>query len=196
VSGMERGVVRHRIRSAGVWSLVLALGSALACAAAAPVQTGASTARLLSFDNNRIDGTIAFPSSHHESVVRFELPPGKHHLTRLWLRVTAPGALYWFFYDQTPLEGPGEILDQGQLTIPPGQSSDGKDDRWWFVDLSALPPRTGVLWLGLKRAEGNPTIAACRVDSGQYFLRDDDPQAPINLSPVKRTPLVRLEISP
>ena len=72
----------------------------------------------------------------------------------------------------------------------------GEDWRWCYVDLSALPARDGVLWVGFKRLEGEPTIAASRVDSGQYFLRSDDPTSPLNLMPVKRTPLVRLEVAP
>ena len=56
--------------------------------------------------------------------------------------------------------------------------------------------REGVVWLGLRRSDGEPAIATSRVDAGQYFLRSDDPSSPMNLMPVKRTPLVRLEIAP
>jgi hypothetical protein len=176
-------------------ALALTLGLA-ACATAPPPTPGVGSLVLLAFDDGKVDGAVAFPSGHHESVVRFELPPGAHRLGRLWIRVISPGILRWALYDQTPLEGPGQVLNEGRLPVPPAAASNGHDNRWSFVDLSALPAREGVLWLGLKRLEGDPTIAASRVDAGQYFFRDDDPQAPINLSPVKRTPQVRLEITP
>jgi hypothetical protein len=166
------------------------------CATSAPAPGGAGSVVLLAFDDGRAEGSIAFPTAHHESVVRFELPPGEHRLVRLWVQPATPGTVHWAFYDQTPLEGPGQVLNDGNLVLAPGTVSSGRDGRWTTVDLSPLPPRAGVLWLGLKRIDGEPTISASRVDTGQYFLRSDDPTSPVNLMPVKRTPLVRLEISP
>jgi hypothetical protein len=175
------------------WVLLLALAAGCATTSA-PGGTGQVV--LLAFDDGRTEGSIAFPSTHHEGVVRFELPPGAHRLVRLWVQAAAPGTLRWALYDQTPLEGPGEVLNDGQLVLLPGTTSSGQDGRWTTVDLSPLPARSGVLWLGLKRLDGEPTINASRVDSGQYFVRSHDPTNPLSLMPVKRTPLVRLEIAP
>jgi hypothetical protein len=191
MSAVMQGKARRLFR---LWTL--ALGCGLGCASAPPPVPGVGSTVLLAFDDGKVDGAIAFPSGHHESVVRFELPPGEHRLGRLWIRVTAPGTLHWALYDQTPLEGPGQLLSEGHLPVAPAAVSNGRDNRWSYVDLSALPAHDGVLWLGLKRVEGDPTIAASRADAGQYYLRNDDPVAPLNLMPVKRTPLVRLEITP
>jgi hypothetical protein len=176
--------------------LVLSLLVLLSCATTPPV-TATGTSVLLAHDDNRADGTIAFPNSHHESVVRFELPPGSHHLRRLWLQAGAPGTVRFAFYDETPLEGPGLPWHEGKIVVPADAASNGHDGRWLYEDLSALPARTGVIWLGFKRLEGEPTIASCHADAGQYFVRSDDPSNPMNLLPVKRTtPMVRLELAP
>jgi hypothetical protein len=169
---------------------------ALGCATA-PAAGSSGTCVLLAFDDGRVDGTVAFPHLNHEGVVRFELPPGEHRLQRLWLQAAGAGTLRWFIYDQTPLEGPGKVLRDGSIVIAARQVSNGKDGRWVYEDLSAMDGVTGVVWLGLRKAEGEPTIAASRVDSGQYFVRSLDPKSPTTgLMAVRRTPLVRLEIAP
>jgi hypothetical protein len=163
----------------------------------AAAQAGTSgTAVLLVYDDNRPEGSLTFPTSHHEGVVRFELPPGEHRLRRLWVQATAAGSLHWAIYEQTPTEAPGAILNEGTLVVPQKSVSSGRDGLWLYEDLSSLPAREGVVWLGLRRSDGEPAIATSRVDAGQYFLRSDDPSNPMNLMPVKRTPLVRLEIAP
>jgi hypothetical protein len=168
-----------------------------ACAHRAPVVPGAPVSSvLLAYDDGRPEGALTFPTLHHEGVVRFELPPGEHQLRRLWLQATAPGTLRWAIYEQTPLDGPGLVVSEGTFVVSMKQVSSGHDNLWLYADLSALPARDGVVWLGLKRTEGEPAIATSRIDAGQYYLRSDDPSNPLNLLPVKRTPLVRLEVAP
>jgi hypothetical protein len=162
----------------------------------APIATTTGLTVLLVHDDGRTEGALTFPSTQHESVVRFELPPGEHKLRRLWLQATAAGTLRWAIYEQTPMEGPGPLLDEGTLVVPTKAISNGKDGLWVYQDLSALSARQGVIWLGLKRADGEPAIATSRVDAGNYFMRSFDPTNPLNLMPVRRTPLVRLEIDP
>jgi hypothetical protein len=169
----------------------------LAGCAHAPAEKGSSGAAvLLVYDDNRPEGSLTFPTTHHESVVRFELPPGEHQLRRFWVQATAAGSLHWAIYEQTPMEGPGALLNEGTLVVSQKAVSSGRDGLWLYEDLSALPAREGVVWLGLRRSDGEPAIATCHADAGQYFLRSDDPSNPMSLMPVKRTPLVRLEIAP
>ena len=151
---------------------------------------------LLAHDDGRTEGSLTFPTMHHEGVVRFELPPGEHRLRRLWVQATAAGTLHWAIYDQTPMEGPGNLLNEGTMVVTAQAVSSGRDNLWLYEDLSALPARQGVVWLGLKRTDGEPAIATSRIDAGQYFLRSFDPSSPMNLMPVRRTPLVRLEVVP
>ena len=174
--------------------LLLAL-LAVACAHKAPPGSAVPSV-LLAHDDGRAEGALTFPTMHHEGVVRFELPPGDHQLRRLWVQATAAGTLHWAIYEETPLEGPGLPLEEGTIVVTTTGVSNGHDGLWLYEDLSKLSSRKGVVWLGLKRADGEPAIATSRVDAGQYFLRSDDPSNPLNLMPVKRTPLVRLEISP
>lgn len=178
------------------WPLALLL-SACGWFSRAPATTSTTGAAvLLVHDDGRPEGALTFPSTHHESVVRFELPPGEHKLRRLWVQATAAGTLHWAIYEQTPMEGPGPLINEGKMVVPAKAVSNGKDGLWLYEDLSALAARGGVVWLGLKRADGEPAIATSRVDAGQYFLRSFDPTNPLNLMPVRRTPLVRLEIEP
>jgi hypothetical protein len=186
----KKSMAASRHRYLGI--LLMAVG----CATPPPPAFPSRQVVLLAFDDGRAEGTIAFPTVHQESMVRFELPPGEHRLLRLWVQAATPGTMRWAFYDQTALEGPGQVLDDGPLVVAPGGREASLQGRWTTVDLSALPARAGVLWLGLKRIDGDPTISACHLDAGQYFLRSDDPITPMNLLPVKRTPLVRLEIAP
>ena len=58
------------------------------------------------------------------------------------------------------------------------------------------PHRTFTVWIGLRKVDGEPAISASRADAGRYFLRNHDPMHPLNLLPVKRAPLVRLELDP
>jgi hypothetical protein len=174
------------------WSFALLVAG---CGHAA--QKGASGAAvLLAHDDGKTEGSLTFPTTHHESVVRFELPPGEHRLRRLWVQATAAGSLHWAIYEQTPMEAPGALLNEGTLVVTPKTVSTGRDGLWLYEDLSGLPAREGVVWLGLRRSDGEPAIATSRVDAGQYFLRSDDPSSPMSLMPVQRTPLVRLEIAP
>jgi hypothetical protein len=174
------------------WLLVL---FALGCAHA-PAKSSTGAAVILTYDDGKPEGSLTFPSTHHESILRFELPPGEHQLRRLWLQATAAGTLHWAIYEQTAMEGPGAVVNEGTMVVTPKWVSSGRDGLWLYEDLSALPAREGVVWLGLRRSDGEPAIATSRVDAGQYFLRSDDPSNPMNLMPVKRTPLVRLEIAP
>jgi hypothetical protein len=174
--------------------LVLLSGCGLFRSAAPKSSTGVAV--LLVHDDGRPEGSLTFPTIHHEGVVRFELPPGEHQLRRLWLQAAAAGTIHWAIYEQTALEGPGSVLNEGTMVVSPKAVSTGKDGLWLYEDLSALPAREGVVWLGLKRTDGEPAIATSRIDAGQYFLRSFDPTSPMNLMPVRRTPLVRLEIAP
>jgi hypothetical protein len=175
------------------WLLALLV---VGCASSAAQKGASGSAVLLVYDDGRPEGSLTFPTTHHESVVRFELPPGEHRLRRLWVQATAAGSLHWAIYEQTPTEAPGNMLNEGTLVVTQKLVSSGRDGLWLYEDLSGLPAREGVVWLGLRRSEGEPAIATSRVDAGQYFLRSDDPSSPMSLMPVRRTPLVRLEIAP
>src|SRR5690242_15844744 len=92
--------------------------------AAKGVTSGAAV--LLVHDDGKTEGSLTFPTTHHESVVRFELPPGEHQLRRLWVQATAAGSLHWALYEQTPMEAPGAIINEGTLVVTPKTVSNGK----------------------------------------------------------------------
>ncbi len=147
---------------------------------------------LLSYEDGRTSGMVVFPNNQYESIMRFELPAGEHRLLRVWLQAASAGQIAVTFYDTNPLDSPGEPIGRVEKEILAQEVSNGKDSLWVVQDLSTLPPCKGIIWLGMKKLAGTPTIWSSRVVSGRYFLRSDG----TDLLPVKETPLARLEISP
>src|SRR5438105_6311002 len=71
---------------------------------------GGSRELVMAYDDAHATGTLAFPSTTYESVVRFALPDGEHKPLRLRLQAEAAGKLEITIYDSTILETPGEAL--------------------------------------------------------------------------------------
>jgi len=180
---------------------VLSSALAVAACASAPPPPAAAAAHasrelVIAYDDARATGTVAFPSTTYESVVRFELPDGAHRPLRLRLQVHDAGQLEITIYDSTPLETPGEVLRTLSVDLDKDDLSDGKDGRWIVEELADMKPLKGVVWIGVRKRAGEPTIWASSVVSGQAFIRNNDPQNFMSLLPTKRTPMIRLEVAP
>jgi hypothetical protein len=174
----------------------LALGAA-GCAAAPPAAAPKSLRELvLAYDDARASAKMAFPNPGYESVVRFELPEGEHQPLRLRFQAEAAGQLEIRIYESTALETPGDALRAVRRDIAREDLSDGRDGRWVVEDLADMKPLSGVVWIGVHKVAGEPTIWASSVVSGQAFVRNNDPDNAMGLLPTKRTPLLRLEVSP
>lgn len=172
---------------------------ALLCLAACASNAGSASVTgrmLMAHDDGRAEGVVAFPNDTFESVVRFTLPPGSHQLARLWLAVAGAGSLQISLYESTPLDAPGDPFYQVTREVPIALVSDGRDSRWTVQDLSDVSPRSGVVWVGVKKAGGEAALWATPMDAGHYFVRSTDPNNRIEMLPVRRTPLVRLELMP
>ncbi len=100
------------------------------------------------------------------------------------------------FYENALLETPGEEIHVLSRDIGPDDLAGPKDSRWVVLDLRDLPPLEGVLWIGVRKVGGTPSIWTSAVVSGQTYLRDRDPARAMGLLPVKRTPMIRLEVLP
>lgn len=151
---------------------------------------------ILAHDDNRVSASLTFPNLTYESLLRFELPPGKHRPLRLRLMAESAGTIAITFYDNNVLETPGEEIHVITRELVPDDLAGGKDSRWVVQDLRALPPLQGVVWVGVRKVGGAPSIWTSSVVSGQTYLRDRDPASAMGLLPVKRTPLIRLEVLP
>lgn len=149
----------------------------------------------MAYDDARASGSLAFPSDTYESVMRFQLPDGEHRPLRLRLQAEAPGTLEINIYDSTPLETPGISIRTFTRELASEDLSDGRDGRWVVEDLVDLKPLKGIIWVGVHRLTGQPSIWASSVVSGQAFVRDNDPANPMGLLPTKRTPMIRLELA-
>jgi hypothetical protein len=150
----------------------------------------------LTYDDGRAEGVISFPNNSFESLMRFELPPGQHRMVRLWFQAAGPGTFEVSLYEPGPLDGVGSSFHQVKQEIAKDWISEGRDGRWVVVDVSGTPARSGAVYIGFKRSAGTAALWATPLDSGQYFIRSEDPQNHIDLLPVRRTPLVRLELEP
>lgn len=167
----------------------------VACATTTPA---ASPGRelVMAYDDARASGPLTFPKDTYESVVRFQLPDGKHRPLRLRFQAEALGKLEINIYDSTPLETPGTAIRTLTRELAAEDLSDGHDGRWVVEDLAEVKPLAGIVWVGVHRLEGQPGIWASSVVSGQAFVRDQDPTNPMGLLPTKRTPMIRLELAP
>jgi hypothetical protein len=187
---------RRALLSVRPWAL-LALAALGGCASAPPTGASGGTRELvMAYDDARATGTLAFPSTTYESVVRFALPDGEHRPLRLRLQAEAAGILEITIYESTVLETPGEALRTLSRDLAKEDLSDGKDGRWVVEDLVDMKPIKGVVWVGVRKKGGEPTIWASSVVSGQAFVRNNDPGNFMGLLPTKRTPMLRLEIAP
>jgi hypothetical protein len=150
----------------------------------------------MAYDDNRATASLVFPSLTYESILRLELPDGKHRPQRLRLQASAPGTLAITLYENDLLESPGEPIFEVTRELVGEDVSNGKDGRWVLADLRDRPELKGVVWIGMRKTAGEPAIWTSAVVSGQSYLRDRDPKKAMGLLPVKRTPMVRLEVLP
>jgi hypothetical protein len=184
---------RHTLVGATLTLSVVLVG----CGTAAVTTTsGASRELVLAYDDARATGTIAFPSMTYESVLRMSVPDGEHRPIRLRLQAGAEGKLIVTIYETTLLETPGEPLRTVSCDLAREDVSDGKDGRWVVADLADMKPIKGIVWIGVRKGGGEPTMWASSVVSGQAFVRNNDPHNLMGLLPTKRTPMLRLEVAP
>lgn len=161
-----------------------------------PLGTPHSRELILAHDDGRVSASLTFPNLTYESLLRFELPPGKHRPLRLRLMAESAGAIAITFYDNNVLETPGEEIFVINRELVPDDLAGAKDSRWVVQDLRDVPPLQGVVWIGVRKVGGAPSIWTSSVVSGQTYLRDRNPASGMGLLPVKRTPLIRLEVLP
>ena len=162
------------------------------CASTQPPLSPHSARELvIAYDAARPTGTMAFPNLTYETVVRFQLPDGEYRPLRLRFQAEAGGQV-----DSTIFETPGAPIRTLARELAKEDLSDGKDGRWVVEDLTDMKPLKGVVWIGVRKTGGEPTIWASSVSSGQVFVRNNDPQSPMGLLPTKRTPMLRLEVAP
>jgi hypothetical protein len=175
---------------------LVALGGGACASSTAAGPGGSSRELVMAYDDARATGTLNFPSLTYESVLRFELPNGEHQPIRLRLQAGGDGRLEISIYESTVLETPGEVLRTVTHDLVKEDVSDGKDGRWIVEDLGSMKPIKGVIWVGVRKGGGDPTLWASSVVSGQAFVRNNDPHNLMGLLPTKRTPMLRLELAP
>jgi len=173
-----------------------ALATAAGCASSSAALNVSSRELVMAYDDAHATGTLAFPSETYESVVRFQLPEGQHKPLRLRFQAEAPGKVEINIYGSTLLETPGAALRTFTHELSKADISDGRDGRWVVEDLGDLQPLQGIVWVGVRKTDGKPSIWSCNVTSGQAFMRDNNPQNPMGLIPTRRTPMLRLEVAP
>jgi hypothetical protein len=180
----------------GFAASVIVCACASACASTPRSPARSSREVVIGYDDNRPKDVIAFPTTTYEAITRFDLPAGEHHPLRLRLQAAAQGALAITVYDSTPLEMPGEAILTVTRSLEADDVSDGKDGRWVVEELADTKPLRGVVWVGVHKTGGEPTVWSSGAVSKQSFIRNNDPHNPMGLLPTKRGPMLRLEIAP
>lgn len=150
---------------------------------------------LVAYDDNRPSAALTFPTLTYEALVRFEAT-GKHRPLRLWMLSQATGTVIVTLYKDTVFTAPGEQIDTFTREIVAQDISSGRDGRWMVEDLQNLGVIDQPVWVGVRKAAGAPALWTSAVPSGQSFLRDRDPSRGVSILPVKRTPMIRLELAP
>jgi hypothetical protein len=171
------------------------LATAGACGHNGPAHPRDLRALLLTFDDNRGSAALTFPTLTYEALVRFNPPAGKHRPWRLWLLAQAPGTIAVSLYKDTVFDAPGELLDTFTRKLEASDASTGGDGRWLVEDLQDLDVIEGTVWVGVRKLEGAPALWTSAA-GGQSFLRDRDQTKGLGILPVKRTPMIRLELAP
>jgi hypothetical protein len=184
-----------RVFTVARWIGLLSL--ALGCAQPDLVRVGYPRVLMLAYDDNHATASLTFPNLTHESIVRFELPAGRHRPVQLSVMAASAGTIAITFYDNTVLEGPGEEIHVRLRQLVAEDLSNGKDGRWTVESLQDLPSLKGTIWVGVRKVGGTPSIWTSSVVSGQTYFRDGNHANAIGwLLPVKRTPMLRLEVLP
>jgi hypothetical protein len=191
----DRAMSRAGRRSADLAGLAVLL-LAVGCATTVPAPHGPTRELVVAYDDAHATGAVAFPTNTYESVVRFQLPDGEHQPLRLRFQAESPGSVEINIYGSTLLETPGDAIRTLQRELSKEDLSDGRDGRWVVEDLVDVKPLKGIVWVGVHRVGGTPSIWASSVVSGQAFVRNNDPANPMGLLPTKRTPMIRLEVAP
>jgi hypothetical protein len=181
---------------AGLSFALTTLVAAMGCASGPRPANRSSRELVIGYDDNRPKDVIAFPSATYEAVTRFDLPAGDHHPLRLRLQAAAQGALEINVYDSSPLETPGETILTFSRSLNADDVSNGTDGRWVVEELSDAKPLRGVVWVGVRKTSGDPTVWSSGAVSKQSYIRNNDPQNPLPLLPTRRSPMLRLEVSP
>lgn len=150
---------------------------------------------LVAYDDNRPSAALTFPTLTYEALVRFE-PSGKHRPLRLWMLSQAPGTVTVTLYKDSVFTAPGEPIDTFTREIVAQDVSTGRDGRWTVEDLQNLGVIDEPIWVGVRKTAGSPALWTSAVSSGQSFLRDRDSSHGVSILPVKRTPMIRLELAP
>jgi hypothetical protein len=173
------------------------LGLALGCGQSDLPRSGYPRVLVLAYDDNHATASLTFPNLTHESIVRFELPAGPHRPVQLRLLAQSAGTIAITFYDNAVLESPGEEIHVRLRELVAEDLSNGKDGRWVIENLQDLPALRRTIWIGIRKVGGTPSIWTSPVVSGQTYFRDrNHANASAWLLPVKRTPMLRLEVLP
>lgn len=187
------GRTRRPLRA---WARLALLG--LGACASAPHAPGSldSPRVMLGYGNGQAESVLSFPDSAYEALVRFDLPAGAGRPRRLWFRPAAAGTFQVSVYRSSPLDGPGEPLHQGPQEVGTRFGWEVGRQRWLVADLEGVTGLAGLdtVWVGFKKLAGEPALWSSDKDAGHYYMRSLDPSRHIALLPVRRAPLVQLEL--
>ena len=183
------------------WLVVAALvGASLsACAGQSAALSASGVPRvLLLYGDGQPDDQLSLADSTYEALIRFDLKPEQGVPRRIWYRPAAPGSIQLAVYENSSLDGPGAVLEQHERAVPSDVDWTKHSGGWMVEDLTVFKPSTRpvTLWVGIKKLAETPALWCSDRDAGHYYMRSSHPQRRVSLVPVRRSPLVQLELLP
>lgn len=179
------------MRAAGtLLALALLLGGGCAHAPAKPSAPEIE----LALDEGRAAERPLIPGKAFELLLRFEPKLPSYELLRMRFRLAQPGRIVFTVYgsDGNRPGKPVKVIDRVYTSSLVAGAAEGK---WVVEDLGDAGRLRGAFFVGIwgPVREGDPRLWATSNSSGEVFQRELDPAA---LSPVPRTPILRVTVAP
>jgi hypothetical protein len=174
------------------WWLLPAIALAAGCAhAAAPRSTYQVELQL---DEGRAVDRPLIPGRAFEELLRFDPKLPSWTPLRLRLLLAQPGAVVLTLYAEAERGRPGAPLHTVERRYGAELVAAAGESKWVVEELLGVPPQKGAVFVGLYSPErdSDPRLWATPNASGAVFQRGPDGA----LSPVPRTPVLRLDVAP
>ncbi len=168
------------------------------CAGSAGTPNSSPPRVLLLYGDGRPDAELSFADSAYEALIRFDLQPEQGVPKRLWYRPAAAGTLQISVYENSALDGPGAVIEQHERVVASDVDWTAPSGRWLVQEFTSLEQvsKPTTIWVGLKKLAEMPAVWCSDKDASHYYMRSSDPQRYVALVPVRRSPLVQLELLP
>ena len=193
---MRRSAVTPAVRAIAVAAVALLLASGCHPQLRSPTLTEPTLE--LALDEGRSAERPLTPPPTFEVLMRFDPHIDAYRVDRLRFLLAQPGHVTLTLYLTDDVGRPGKVLRTIDRVYEPAMSSGAGDGKWVVEELPGTPPVRGPLWVGISCPEkhSDPRLWATSNDSGNVFQRDADVLLTLDQLRIRRTPQLRVTITP